>query len=895
VSVDSAPAFTAGDSIGAYLIVGLLGIGGMGEVYRARDTKLGRDVAIKILPRAFVADPVRLSRFEREARVLASLSHPGIAAIYGLEEAGDTRALVLELADGDTLAERLDAGPLPVEQALRLALQIAEALEVAHEKGIVHRDLKPANLKVTREGRISILDFGLAKAAAGADAVATLGASEIGLVLGTPAYMSPEQARAEAVGASTDIWAFGAVLYELLTGVSPFAGGSAADTLARIITSEPDLARLPASAPPGVRILVRRCLEKDQRHRFRHIGDVRIQIEELLAPAAHDLVSASIRPTGARPRTFRTLTALALAGAAAAGTIGWFASRPSPPEAAAGAAKLSISFVEPLLRQPFGIRHLAISDDGTRIAYAARSRLWVRRLDEWDAVAIAEAGIDPFFSPDGEWVGFFQEPQLVKVPAAGGPSSIIALEGDRWEGGTWGPDGTIVFATSEGLYRISENGGDELLLAAPDRTRNERFYAWPQFMPDGKSILFTIVRDGPIDGAQIAFMNLDSRETRIVLTGGSAARYLATGHLVYASRSTLKAVAFDAKRGQLMGEAVTLPVEIGATEDNAAADFAVSESGTLVYLTDNRLVSGDLQSGRGLRTLSWIDRHGVEEPLAFEPATYGYPTVSPDGRRAAVELFTGGNRDIWILNLERLTFSRLTDGPTEDLLPLWTRDGTRLFFASNRAGNMDIYSQAADGAAGARVEFSGPGTQFASDFTPDGHGLFVYENFSTAGIVDLDRPERLEPLFHDRFDRRLIHLSPDGHWIAYESNESGDRFEIFLRPFPDVESRREQVSIAGGRYPRWAPDGAELFYVNLDGDMMAVPVTLRPDLVLGRPATLFRWVTPPPTVSFWPYSISPADGRFLTARNVADDDTGQTQVLVVLNFIDELRTRIPRP
>lgn len=895
---DSATALRAGDSIGAYRIIGLLATGGMGEVYRARDTKLGREVAIKILPKAFTADPARLFRFEREARVLASLSHPGIASIYGLEQAGDTGALVLELVEGETLAERLEAGPLPVEQALKLALQIAEALEAAHEKGIVHRDLKPANLKVTREGRISILDFGLARAVAGVDGIdagATLDASEAGLVLGTPAYMSPEQARGETVGPPTDIWALGVVLFELLTGGSPFEGASAADTLARIITSEPDFARLPASVPPGVRTLVRRCLEKDQRRRFRHIGDVRIQIEELLVPTAHDLVPVSIQPRGARASSFRALAALGLVAALAVGSITWIASRPSPREAAAVPARLSIPFAEPVFGQPFGTRHVAISDDGRRIAYAARSRLWVRRLDEWDAVAVADAGTDPFFSPDGEWIGVFQEPLLVKVPAGGGAASIIVMEGDRWEGGTWGPDGTIVFATSEGLYRVSENGGAAQLLAAPDRARNERFYAWPQVLPDGKSILFTIVRDGPIDGAQIALMNLDTRETRIVLTGGSAARYLAMGYLVYASRSALKAVAFDAARGRLLGEAVTLPVEIGVTEDNAAADFALSESGTLVYVTGNQLVAGDLQGGLVLRTLGWIDRHGVEEPLALEPAIYSYPTVSPDGSRVAVELSTGGNRDIWILSLARLALTRLTDGPTEDLLPLWTRDGARLFFASNRTGNMDIYSQPADGAAAARVEFAGPGTQFPTEFTPDGQGLFVYENFSTTGIVDLRGPDRLEPLFPDRFNRRLIQLSPDGHWIAYESNESGDRFEIFLRPFPEVESRREQVSIDGGRYPRWAPDGAELFYVNLDGDMMAVPVTLTPNLLLGRPARLFHWRKPPPTVSSWPYSVSPSDGRFLIVRPVGEDDSRQTQVSVVLNFADEIRARIPRP
>jgi Tol biopolymer transport system component len=415
---------------------------------------------------------------------------------------------------------------------------------------------------------------------------------------------------------------------------------------------------------------------------------------------------------------------------------------------------------------------------------------------------------------------------LKKVPALGGTLVSIVATSERPGGGTWRADGTIVFATSEGLYQVSENGGEPRLLVKPEPRRKERAYAWPQFMPDGRSVLFTIVPEDSIEGAQIAVLDLKTLETRKLPKGGSAARYASTRHLVYASGQTFKAIAFDPETQQTRGDPVSLrDIEIATTTDNGAAEFALSETGTLLFVTPN--VAGQL------RTLSWVDRRGKEEPLALAPGRYEYARISPDGTRVALDI-PGANRDIWIWNLQRPGLTKLTNGPTEDMLPVWNADGSRVFFASDRTGNFDVYSQASDGATTERVEFAGPGTQIPQAFTPDGTRLLVSENFKDLSVLNLARPDRLEPLLHGEFATTLGVMSPDGNWIAYESNESGDRLEIFLRPFPNVSGRREKVSIDGGRFPLWGPKGSgELFYVDLSGGVMAASVKLTPSLTLG--------------------------------------------------------------
>ncbi|MEQ1910150.1 MAG: protein kinase [Vicinamibacterales bacterium] len=891
--------------LGVFELQDLIGAGGMGEVYRARDTRLGREVAIKILPRVFKDDPDRLARFEREARMLASLNHPHIAAIHGLEEADGVTALVMELVEGEDLSQRIARGAIPVDEALPIAKQIAEALEAAHERGIIHRDLKPANIMVRRDGVVKILDFGLAKALSpGSEATPALTAipthtGAVIAIMGTPAYMSPEQARGGVVSRQSDIWSFGVVLFELLTAASPFGRPTTTETLASVLDAQPDYTALPTATPTPLRHLLRRCLEKDQTRRWQHMGDVRIEIEEAMAgppvdtpPGRRDSTAAH----GPRPRDAAT-TALALRGrlrvagtimlAVLTGIAGWWlaphAAMPTP----AAVVRLSIPSLEPPSPVAgFGFRRVAISADGSRVAYVSANRLWIRRIDRKETVAIdVTSSTNPFFSPDGESVGFFASGLLRRVPAIGGTPIDVVATSDRSGGGTWRSDGTIVFATNEGLFQVPGNGGAARLLVKPDRGRKERAYAWPHFMPDGRSVLFTIVPDDPIDAAQIAVLDLQTLHASIVLKGGSAARYVSTKHLVYTSGQTLNAIAFNPDTRQTRGDPVSLPdIEIATTPDNGAAQFAVSDAGTLIFLTP------DMFADRGQR-LWWVDRHGKAEPLALPPDQYRYPRVSPDGMRVALDI-SGANRDIWMWNLERHSLTRLTSGPTEDMIPVWSRDGHRVFFSSNRNGNFDVYSRAADGSTVDRVEFAGPGTQFPVAFTPDGRRLTVVEDFKDASVLDLARPDHLEPVFHGDFDVWLQAVSPDGNWIAYESNESGTQVEIYLRPFPNVSERREKISIDGGRFPLWGPTGShELYYMNLKGSMMAASVTLSPSLSLGGVTKLFDWEPQVPGVSGMVYDISPLDGRFLMIKR--DGSDGPINISVVLNWFTDLRERVP--
>jgi serine/threonine-protein kinase len=758
-------------------------------------------------------------------------------------------------------------------------------VEAAHEKGIIHRDLKPANIKVTSDGRIKVLDFGIAKSidvAARGEFHETTTLTETGAVIGTPSHMAPEQVRGEAAGSQADIWSFGVVLYEMLTGHSPFRAATSADTLARVLDTDPDYTQLPGQTPPRVSALVQRCLEKDRRRRFQHMGDVRFEIEEALAAPRETAT------TGARPLSSLPIVHVAMAAAlvVAAGFAGWLIGQRGRATRTDTVTTLSIPFVEPPASGTHTPRNVAISADGSRVAYTSATRLWIRQMDRKDPVAIAGSATTPFFSPDGQWVGFHGaevgKPGLLKVPVGGGTPVMIAAYSDRAEGATWGVDGTIVFATSEGLYRVPANGGPPTLLIKPHPEKQERLYAWPHFLPDGQSVLYTILVAAEGAAPRIALLNLKTLNSRVVIQEGSNPVYMRSGQLVYASGSAVKAVAFDTSTGTTRGDSTVVPdTAILYRPESGAAEFAVSQSGTLVS------IPRDENSNRSMRRLTWIDREGREDSIPIRPAFMGYPRISPDGNFVALDVTAATGRDIWILNLDRLSLTQLTDGPGEDMLPVWSPDGRRVFFSSDRSGNFDIYSQPADGATGAKLEFASPGMQAAQGFTPDGTALTVYENFQDTSLLRFAEPTRLTPVLHSEFDERLALVSPDGRWVVYESNESGGRFEIFVRPFPDAGGRREQVSITGGRYPRWAPSGrSEITYVNPDGEMMAVPVTLSPTLSLGRPAKLFQWVKPIPGRSGSPYDVSPKDGRFLVTKPLAENATAITQVSVVLNFLE---------
>jgi eukaryotic-like serine/threonine-protein kinase len=875
-----------GRRLGGYELQQLIGIGGMGEVYRARDSRLGRDVAIKILPPAYANDPARRARFEREAQVLASLNHPHIGTIFGVEDADSLTGLVMELVEGEDLSERLARGPLPIADTIAIARQVADALETAHDRGIIHRDLKPANIKVRRDGAVKLLDFGLAKAlapATGETPALTTIPVHAGTIMGTPAYMSPEQARGEAVGREADIWSFGVVLYELLTGASPFARQSTAETLASVLGADPDLSRLPVATPAEVLRLIRRCLEKDPTRRLQHMGDARIELEDAAASLASGTSSAVRRPT----RTSWLRIAGTIATLALATFAGWLIATRNVPDRSGSVVRLSIPSMELPSISLYGIRRVAIAPDGSRIAYAADNRMWIRRIDEQDAVAVEESASEPFFSPDGTWVGFLvaagPEAGLKKVPAAGGTPVLLFATTDRPLGGTWGPDGTIVFATTSGLYQISANGGTPRLLKRPDLARKERHYAWPQFLPDGRSIIYTSVVDGPLERSQILALELATAQSSVIVEGATAARFAASGHLIYTAGTTLTAVAFDPKTRRPRGTPVSLAgVSVDVAVDNGAAEFALSDTGTLVYLAP---------SGEPIHTLWWVDRQGREEQLAIPPGRYRYARISPDGTRVALDV-GGLSRDIWIWNLERAGLTRITRGPTEDMLPEWSRDGTRVFFASDRAGTFDVYSQAADGAAAERVEFAGRGFEVPIGVTPDGSRVIVVENYRDLSLLDLRSPQRLEPLRRTPFTEQLGTVSPDGKWLAYESNESADKIDIFIRPLADLAGRREKVSADGGRYPLWDPIGDRLFYVEPGGGMMSATVVFTPTLRIGNVVKLFDFEKPPTRITGRRYDVSPIDGRFLLIRP-ASGSRGTVDISVVLNWFEELRAHLP--
>jgi serine/threonine-protein kinase len=886
-----------GDRIAHYEILSTIGRGGMGEVWKARDTKLRRDVALKTLPPEFSSEPDRLARLEREAVLLASLSHPNIAAIHGLEQEQGAHVLVLELVEGNTLAERLLRGPIPVDQALKIALQIAEALEAAHEKGVIHRDLKPANVKVTPDGRVKVLDFGIAKTLApsgGAQAATEIATrTELGAVMGTPAYMSPEQARGESAGRQSDIWAFGVVLFEMITGVSPFMRDTAAETLASVLGSGPDYTELPRTVGANVRRLLERCLEKDPKRRFHHSGDLRLEVEDAVAALAGD-PQAPIPDAAARRTRVWLASGIALAMLTVAGVAGFtawtFAAR-NGAGTSAETVRLSIASLPPRGGSPNGSRHVELSRDGSRLAYAAANALLIRRLRDPQAVTVPADAANPFFSPDGAWLGYAWS-GIWKVPSAGGTPVRVSTSTERDAGAVWAADGTIVFATTSGLYRVSEDGGEPQMLVGPDRQRGERLYAWPEILPDERGLLFTIVPQDEKAAAQTAWLDLDTLETQVISTGGTAARYVPTGHLVYAVGTKLMAVAFDPDARVVRGEPVAVhDVAIATALDNGAAEFSVAANGTLAFLAPT------VPERYPLRTLLWVDRDGNEEPLALGPQRYVYPSVSPDGTRIALDMWNWNvtNRDIFIWDLGRGSGAPLTNGPSEDMTPQWSRDSQRVFFASDRGGNIDVYSQPADGSTQARVELATPRADFPQSPLPDGRRWIVTQDFSDANLLDLDRSE-VVPLLQRESNDWLAEVSPDGRWVAYESNEAGPQFEIFLRPFPDIEARRVKVSIDGGRYPRWGPAGSgALYYVDLMGGMMAAAVETSPELELGAVKKLFDTDKPPPSISARPYDVNPVDGRFIVMRSVNAPDPGTVNVEVVLNWLEDLQDQVPTP
>ena len=842
-----------GTRLGPYQITVAIGAGGMGEVYRARDTKLDRDVAIKVLPAALADDPERLARLEREAKVLASLNHPNIAQVYGVEQG----AIVMELVGGEPLS-----GPLPLETALEYGRQIASALDSAHGKGIVHRDLKPGNAIVTPDGVVKVLDFGLAKAAASpnsqSDCTPTLsmGMTEAGMILGTAGYMSPEQARGQEVDKRTDIWAFGAVLYEMLAGKPAFSCETVSDTLAAVLTKEPDWTALPEGSP--VRLL-QRCLQKDPKRRLRDIGDAVIEPDW-----------PWVRPSAATAAWRRPLAiVLALIVAAASLAVVLFRRRSATP------AQMVSRLVIPLAPGQELHSYPAISPDGRMVAYSVNPgsgepQLYLRELNSFEARLVSgSAGAwQPFFSPDGRWVGFYAHGSLLKAAVAGGSPIKIGAATETF-GATWNEDDTIIFpqSFSSGLQRVRAAGSVPEILTKPDGAQAGLGHTLPQALPAGRNVLFTISGGG----GGTAMLSLESRQWKMVLPHQTGAVYGASGHIfVSDGNAELRAAAFDpAHPAQVRPDSVVL-TDVFYEEYFRRPWMAVSNNGTLVYAPGNP----------AKMSLVWTDRDGKSRTVVPEQGEYTWVQLSPDGSKAAVTL----GPDIWIHDFSRGTRTRLTAQAFSGD-PVWTPDGSRIIFESDVGGDFDIYSQPADGSRPAEVLYRHPYNQFPSSVAPDGTVAFAESHPVTGEDVWLLSPDgKASPfLVRSAYDSNP-RFSPDGRWIAYDSDESGRR-EVCVEAYPS-RSKKITVSAGGGIMPAWSHDGRELFYLSPDS-LMAV--TVAADGSFGAPHRLFD--RSEYYVLYHTYDVSPDGRRFLMIRR--DPGSVPRQLNVILNWFDELRRLVP--
>jgi eukaryotic-like serine/threonine-protein kinase len=828
-------ALAAGTRLGPYEIAAQIGAGGMGEVYRARDRNLGRDVAIKVLPEEVAHDADRLARFEREAKTLASLNHANIAIIHGLETADGTRALVMELVEGLTLADRIGQGAIPAEEALPIASQIAEALVAAHEQGIIHRDLKPANVKLRPDGTVKVLDFGLAKTLERTGAmspgpsisptITSPAMTQAGMILGTAAYMSPEQAKGRAADKRSDVWAFGCVLYEMLTGKRPFDGDDVSDTLAAILRGEPEWNALPSDLPPAVVELIRRSLEKDRRKR---VADIAVAIFVLNQPSRAASAPHRHRATVTRHPIAAAAAALIAAAAIAAG--GWWlgargrSAQPQP----------VTRFVVPLRGDEqllnSGQNVIALSPDGTHLVYLANRRLNLRRLDRLESAPIRGTenmvGLrNPFFSPNGQWIGFWRDGEIRKIGIDGGAQVTIAPAANA-TAFAWEDDGTILFAAGGNILRVTEAGGTPQVLVAGVKGSVQSL----QLLPGKRAILYTLFPDGNISSTRIVARALDLAEPDALLRSGVNAQYVPTGHLVYYDAGTLLAVPFDP--GALAVRGAPVPVVEAVSSSSlpgraiSAAHVAISRTGTLAYVTGSFADSGP-------RTLVWVDRAGREEPVAGSPdRSYVYPRLSPNGNHVALTV-GDQDRDIWIWDFTRKNLRRFTTDPATDRYAIWTPDGKRIAFGSLRGGEAGTWWQAADG-TGIPERLAGfPINRFGNfvptTISPDGSRLVATATGpGTAGQTDLwmlnlTGDPRLGPLLATTAMERNAEISPDGRWMAYESGDVS-RVDVWVRPFPDVQGGRWQVSTEGGSQPLWARSGKELFFRDPSGALMSVPV-----------------------------------------------------------------------
>ncbi|MBI3404869.1 MAG: serine/threonine-protein kinase [Acidobacteria bacterium] len=909
-----------GESLGHYRVLEKLGAGGMGEVYRAKDTRLGRDVAVKVLPAAFSSDAQRMARLEREAQVLASLNHPHIAAIYGMEESGANRALVMELVDGPTLADRIRQGAIPLDEALPIARQIAEALEYAHDHGIIHRDLKPANIKITKDGAVKVLDFGLAKAFESemdatdlsSSPTISMAATRAGIILGTAAYMSPEQARGTHVDKRSDIWAFGVVLYEMLTGRQTFTGETASDTLAAVLRADLDWTGLPADTPPGVRRLLQRCLERDRKRRLRDIGDARLELDESQLATSESMAFSARDLSGTSNfRRFifsmKGIAALLVLGLLAGTALSWLLLRTK------SVAVPSTRFSVP---SPSGSGFvieswpaLALSPDGRLLVFSTgpegKRQLYMRWMDRMDATPLPDTmhGVFPFFSPDGKWIGFVSEGKLKKIPIEGGPAVVLCDVGDM-RGASWGEDDTIILTPTftTGLSQLPASGGTPQPITTLDAARRERTHRWPEILPGGKAVLFTIGSvENPdnYDDAEIVVQALPNGP-RKMLVHGAMAHYSSSGHLLFARTGTLYAAPFDLRKLELTGPSIPIVDAIVTNPPTGAVHFAVSREGSLAF------IPGTIQNPD--QRLIWTDLSGVTKPIPpFPEKAYREPHLSPDGKRLAVTIRTGARDDIWVADLARGVLTRLTFEGTGNFSPVWTPDGKRIIYSSTRGGPPSLFWRPSDG-SGQEEPFTTPtsGIQQAESVSPDGE----FVAFTQADLTKLQpdiwivpieggpsatfRAGRTpRPFLQTSFEEYNPRFSPNGKWLAYVSTESGKE-EVYVQSFPGPGGKW-QVSVDGGELPEWSRDGHEIFFIQ-NRKLCVALISPQSEFSSSAPKVLFEKPVAaqvPGIASRTSHFAVSLDGKqFLSTEPTAEVKI-LDQIQVVLNFSEELKKRAP--
>ena len=886
-----------GDRVGEFEILSTLGAGGMGVVYRARDTRLGREVAIKTLPDGFARDSQRVQRFEREAKALAALNHPNVATLYGFfgEPEHRSASLVMELVEGDTLADRIRRGPMAAHEAAALFIQIAEGLGAAHEKGFVHRDLKPANIKISPDGRVKILDFGLAKAIAPLVSDLTTVEGDLtgeGSLMGTAAFMSPEQLQGTPIDRRTDVWAFGVCLFEAITGKRPFAGDSLPQVLTAVLKREVDWQALPTEIPAPLRRLLHRCLEKEPRRRLHDIADARLELEEVLRPdeATSEVPSRSVAPAKRRRSLHWGLAAVLLGATVATTALNWNARRSGPARDPEPVARLALAWAaEPLAKRVAFDREsefAALSPDGRVIVYRGGGLLWARRLDALESAPIpgTENGKGPFFSPDSKWVAYFTDSELKKVAIDGGSSETIA-QVSAGLCGTWGTDGTIVFGRSglTGLWRVPATGGKPAPLTEP--APGEADHDWPALLPGGTVVLFANAEASyELGEAQIVAQSLVTGERKVLIEGGTYPRYAASGHLLYAHDGALFAVRFDPERLELAGRPVRV-VDGLQQSRSGVAQYSVGRGGTLLY------VRGGSQWPRTRPV--WVDRSGRATQTAVAANHFAYQALSADGSRIAAEVREpNGVGDLWIYDLMTGSANRLTFDRAGISDPVWSANDAEVYFASGvEGGRAKLFRKRSDG-TGTRERLVDAAIKPRS-LTPDGHLVGIGFGPGTDRdilMVELSADGQAQPLIATKARELEPQVSADGNWIAYVSDESG-RNEVYVRPFPEVAGGRWQVSTRGGLFPRWHPMGGELFYVE-ESSLMAVEIADEGGFRSGVPERLFEGPYVATLGGWGGFGVSPDGERFLLWEQATDSGEAG-ELILVLNWFDELERLVP--